>query len=145
MSILQLPHWQLTNPTPSFYDVESGTFIEMISKVYGKTNELVIDYNNFTDNVSKIINDFVASEEKDNEAFQVGLRQEFQNFINVIDLKVLSIDKEVSDLVTNLREDVMNEMRSEIEKALNNQNLTVTTKYDETTERLDFVFAKDGV
>lgn len=143
MNILQLPHWQLTNPTPSFYDVESGTFIEMISKVYGKTNELVIDYNNFTDNVSKIINDFVASEEKDNEAFQVGLRQEFQNFINVIDLKVLSIDKEVNDLVKNLRNDVMNEMRAEIEKALENQNLTVTHIYNEETEELTTVYTKE--
>lgn len=143
MNILQLPHWQLTNPTPSFYDVESGTFIEMISKVYGKTNELVIDYNNFTDNVSKIINDFVASEEKDNEAFQVGLRQEFQNFINVIDLKVLSIDKEVNALVKNLRNDVMNEMRGEIEKSLENQNLTVTHIYNEETEELTTVYTKE--
>lgn len=36
-----LPKWILTNLQPAFYDTEAVTVLELLSKIYGKIDELV--------------------------------------------------------------------------------------------------------
>lgn len=39
--ITPLPDWCLTNLQPAFYDTESGSVLSLLSKIYGKINEVV--------------------------------------------------------------------------------------------------------
>ena len=103
----RLPKWCITDKFPALYDTESATAIEMTAKVYGAMNELIDDYNAWVDKINAQIEAFENAVEKDYEVFKVAMRQEFQDFINVVDLKMKEQDKEIADAVdymkTNLR------------------------------------------
>lgn len=51
--ITPLPKWVLTDLQPAFYDTEAVTVLELLSKIYGKIEEIVEDYNKFTDEVDE--------------------------------------------------------------------------------------------
>lgn len=99
----RLPVWNFTNIIPAFNDLESGTSIEMVAKVYGAMNELIDEYNKFVENTNKEIDEFETSSEKNYEEFAVGLRQEFQDFIDIINLKCMELENYVKD---NLKETI---------------------------------------
>lgn len=98
-----LPKWVLNSNNPAFYDTESATAIEMVAKLYGSMNTLIDDYNKFVDNTNQIITDFNESTTKDIELFKVAMRQEFQDFINVVELKLQSQDKEIEYAVSYMK------------------------------------------
>lgn len=107
-----LPHWVITNRTPGFYDTDSGTTIEQTAKVYRAMNELIEEFNTFVDTWNTKIEEFNSGVISDNEAFRVALRQEFQDFINVVELKIEALDqyakneigKEIEKLYQDLKE-----------------------------------------
>lgn len=90
--MINLPKWRLTHPFPAFYDSESGSAIEQTAKVYGAMQELIEDYNAFTESIEKQINEFTAETKEDQETFRTSLRQEFQDFIDTVELKLAGID-----------------------------------------------------
>jgi len=89
-----LPHWRLTDPHPAFYDTESGSAIEQTAKVYAAMNELIKEYNAFVDSINTKITEYTAAEADDKELWRKSIRQEFQDFIDIVDLKVREIDNE---------------------------------------------------
>lgn len=105
-----LPHWVLTDKFPAFYDSESKTAIEQTARVYGAMQELITEYNKFVDSVNQHILDFENAAKKDYEIFTTAIRQEFQDFIDVVTLKIQSQDSIIEDAVsymkTNLSESI---------------------------------------
>lgn len=105
-----LPHWVLTDKFPAFYDSESKTAIEQTARVYGAMQELIKEYNSFVDSVNQHILDFENAAKKDYEIFTTAIRQEFQDFIDVVTLKIQSQDSIIEDAVsymkTNLSESI---------------------------------------
>ena len=99
--MVQLPRWVLTNPIPAVLDTESVTAIEMVAKLYGAMPGLIDEYNAFAERTEKSVNDFMNDSNADREVFQIAMRQEFQDFIDVIDVKVTAAE---SYMRTNLRE-----------------------------------------
>lgn len=99
--MVQLPRWVLTNPIPAVLDTESVTAIEMVAKLYGAMQGLIDEYNAFAERTEKSVNDFMNDSNADREVFQIAMRQEFQDFIDVIDVKVTAAE---SYMRTNLRE-----------------------------------------
>ena len=93
-----LPKWILNTPRPCFYDVESATTIEMVSRLHGKMNELISDYNKFVDEVNKKITDFMND--------TTAMRQEFQDFIDVVNVKYNAqeqrIEKAIADGIAEI-------------------------------------------
>lgn len=55
--IKPLPHWVLTDTQPAFYDTEAVTVLELLSKVYGKIEELVDDYNKYVEELDTKMNE----------------------------------------------------------------------------------------
>lgn len=111
-----LPRWNLHQNRPTFYDTDSVTMLELAGRMHGSMNELITDYNSFVDNVNKIITEFVNNTEKKNEVFETALRQEFQDFIDIVDLK--------------LKEDVLKHLTNGVK---------AEWKYDENNEELILV------
>lgn len=100
-----LPLWVLTDTHPAFYDSESATALEQTAKIYGAMNQLISEYNSFVDSTNEKIKKFIEKTEEDYEIFKVSMRQEFQDFIDVIDLKI----KEQDDIIKKFNEDAKKE------------------------------------
>lgn len=90
-----LPIWTLTKGLPAFNDAESATVIEQTYKIYKAMNELITEYNAFAESVNKKILDHENKYNDDMEVFTTSLRQEFQDFIGEIDLKVRALELEI--------------------------------------------------
>ncbi len=104
-----LPKWNLHGNRPTFYDTDSVTMLELAAKLHGAMNELITEYNQFVENTNATIQNFIDSTNQDQETFETALRQEFQDFIDIVDLKL---------------------------KAMEEMNASLEIKYDELTESL---------
>lgn len=124
--MIQLPRWVLTNPTPAVYDTESVTSVEMVAKLYGAMQTLIDEYNKFAENTEKTINDFMSDEASNRQVFEIAMRQEFQDFIDVVDLRLQSIESDVVASTTKM-----------INDAINTGKIKVTEVYDENSESLN--------
>lgn len=149
-----LQKWNLNDNKYSFYDIESLTLTEMSGKLHGKINEVIEDYNKFVENTNKIINDFQTGIIESHEIYETAMRQEFQDFIDVIDLKVQhqdgiideiieSIDERINELNNSIDEayeymknHLMENALKIIEDALAKNGIAMSSVYDETTETL---------
>ena len=108
--MIKLPHWVITDKLPALYDHESGTAIEQTAKIYGAMNQLIDEYNQFVDHINETIETFIKERNGDYEVFKVAIRQEFQDFIDKVDLKMKYQDGVIGDAVNymknNLRETI---------------------------------------
>ena len=82
-----LPKWILTNPLPSLYDAEAGSASAMAKAAYEAVNGIITEYNSFVDSANKKIEEFTGTTKEEYQLFAVALRQEFQDFIDVISLR----------------------------------------------------------
>ena len=127
-----LAHWCVTDFQPAIYDVDSATAIEQTAKVYAKMQELVTAYNTFVDNVNKHILEFEDGTNKSIEVFQVGIRQEFQDFIDVINLKIKDQDKVIADAVIYMKEHLVQTIKDLNESGeLNEMIVSALTNVEE--------------
>lgn len=112
-----LPNWCLTNTKPGFYDTESGTAIEQTARVYQAMNELIGEYNKFADSWNTKIEEFISGVNSDNETFRVAMRQEFQDFIDVVELKVTQLDHYAKTEIATRITEIFNELKESDEIA----------------------------
>ena len=124
--MLQLPKWVLTNKRPAFYDDESVTSIEMTAKLYGAMQTLIEEYNAFAETMEKTINDFMADVNADQETFKIAMRQEFQDFIDTVDLRLQKVENDTLEITQNL-----------INNAIKNGTIDVIENYDPDAEYLN--------
>lgn len=134
----QLPHWSITDKFPAFYDTESATAIEQTAKIYAKMQELINEVNKFIDEVNAYVVEFGETTETNAEEFAVGLRQEFQDFIDVIDLKVTGQDQEIANAIQYMKDNLDATMEQLFADALSAGTITVAVavNYDSETESM---------
>ena len=82
-----LPKMYLHGNRPSFYDSDSVTVLELSAEMRAKMNELIDDYNKFAEGVNVKIEEFITKQDADWETYKTAMRQEFQDFIDVINIK----------------------------------------------------------
>ena len=120
---------------PAFYDKESVTAIRAMANLQGKMNEVIEGLNALEENVIKEMADFKASSDQDQEIFESALRQEFQDFIDTVTLKLAGYDGSLTDfeaLITRKTIETFNE-------AVSNGYIEVKSVYNEETESLDYI------
>lgn len=140
----RLPHWSITDKFPAFFDTESATAIEQTAKLYGAMNTLIDSYNEWVDKINAEIEEFENSTDKNIEKFAMGLRQEFQDFIDVIELKIASQDKEIEDAVKYMKDNLNDTLSYEVNKVIN-EGVMIDLNYDEATESLTLIANKGGL
>lgn len=84
----EFPKFKVKDSEGAFYDADSVTMLEVASKLYGKMNEIITEFNALTEHVNSVIDQFNTSYKKDQEAFETSLRQEFQDFIDTVGMKL---------------------------------------------------------
>ena len=101
-----IPNLIIQPTAPAFYDGDSVTVIEAMAKLQGKMNEVITAFNTLEENVTNQIAEFKASTDQDLETFETAMRQEFQDFIDVVDLKLNTMRSEIeADIVEALEEE----------------------------------------
>lgn len=123
--MIQLPYWHMTNSKPAFFDSESATAIEQTAKLYAAMQDLINEYNKFAETVNTHISELDEDTDEAITLFSLDIRQEFQDFINVIDLKTKSQDKYIKETFQDELIKFLNsyresgELTSDIEVAFN--------------------------
>lgn len=140
-----LPIWKMTNTLPAFNDMESASAIEQTYKVYQKMQDLINNYNEFATTINNQIEEFTSKYNEDIGVFTTSFRQEFQDFIDVVDLKIENQENEINTNVTNtinsyvatevppMIEDIAGVIINEELKNLDFNGATLTTLYEDTT------------
>lgn len=119
--MIQLPKWVLSSPFPTVYDTESMSSIQMVAKVYAAMRELIENYNSFITKIETSINEFETMSEEEREVFAVDLRQEFQDFIDTVSLKVMSQDNKFNEADSYMRSEIQKIVSMFIQQAINDQ------------------------
>lgn len=132
----QLPHWCITDLQPAFYDTDSRTAVEQTGILYAKVKELIDIYNAFVDKVNEHIEEFEDGTNKSIEVFTIGMRQEFQDFIDIINLKVKDQDIIIADAVSYMKENIISTTNSVIADMYENDKFYMNVDYDEENEEI---------
>ena len=146
-----LPKWHLQPNRPSFYDTDSATLLELASTLHETMNSLIKDYNNFVDSVNNKITEFTEQTTENQEEFAVALRQEFQDFINIVDMKITGMNNAFTEFTSQVNTSISNQdnkingmvtnqvpvTQSIINEAIKAGDLTIIETYNEETESLE--------
>ena len=135
MSIPKLPPWSIPNTFPAFFDHESATSIEMTAKLYNAMQELIEEYASFSKRIEESFTQFSDGNNKELEEFKVGLRQEFQDFIDIVDLKIKGFENDVRKAVAFMTENI----DKTVNDYLVNTGARIEIVYNEETEDISFL------
>lgn len=135
----KLPHWVLPDKFPALYDTESATAIEMTAKVYGAMNNLIEEYNKFVDGVNAEIEKFEGDTNKDIELFKTAIAQQFQDFIDVVELKIQSQDNEIANAIAYMKDNLSDSVNSLLNEIRENGELTqdILTAFNRLEDNLE--------
>ena len=136
-----LPKWNIADSNPAFYEYESATAIEMVAKLYAKVKELIESHNTFTDEMTKAFEEFKQAVNDNFELFSTELRQEFQDFIDVVELKIKDQDAKIDDAVDYMKNKIVSTTQNIVINALANGNIYAKLNYDTENEALELVLA----
>lgn len=153
--IRPLPYWVLTDLQPAFYDSESGTVLQQLSRIYPKIQELIDAYNRFVKEVNTYISEFENGIIEDFETFKNCITKTMNQYIESVDIKLALQDKEISDSIAEqnaIIEEAINYMKNNIiatttnviNEAIENGSLNVGIEYNPTTEALNIVVTREG-
>lgn len=153
--IRPLPFWVLTDLQPAFYDSESGTVLQQLSRIYPKIQELIDSYNQFVKEVNTYISEFENGIIEDFESFKNCIITTMNNYIESVDIKLGLQDKEISDSIAEqnaIIEEAINYMKNNIisttttiiNQAIQNGDLNIAIEYDSPTEALNIIVTREG-
>lgn len=86
-----LPKWIMQDTQPAIYDAESVTAIEGVAKLHAAMQTLIKEYNTLVDDINGQFEQIVSSYEGDQKEYETAMRQEFQDFIDVVNMKLESL------------------------------------------------------
>lgn len=117
--IKPLPHWVLTDLQPAFYDTEAVTVLELLSKIYGKIEELINDYNGFSSEIETTVNEF----------------------IDIVNNKLDIQDEKINDAINYMKDNLIETVTSLYEAGFENGDYVsqVSLSYDEDTETIEIL------
>lgn len=138
-----LPDWVLTNKYPAFHDVDSVTAIEQTAKVYGAMNELIKEHNEFIASADKKLKDLLTKIEEEHDVYNVAMRQEFQDFINIVDLKIQGMQNDLKKAIAYMQTNLEDSISKELETMIMSGAVYVGTTYNADEESLTFTLTEE--
>lgn len=144
-----LPPIALTNLQPAFYDVESATAIEMVSKLYSYIQEMANDYNAFITEVSNEIENFENDINYNIEEFENCIKKLMSDYIESIDIKIDLQDAKIEDAVNYMKNNIIQTAQEIFEQAIISGTIradlvnTYNSETEELTIDLDLIETED--
>ena len=153
----------------AFYDVNAKSTIELLANFHAKLNECVKEINDFMDLYKNSLDEFKAEDEKSKQEHMTAIRQEFQDFIDIINLKIIALESEysvydgellrwkeeqetaretfesnmetvINDAKAYMTDNIVETTRTVAREELSNQNITVELVYNPETEDLSIAY-----
>lgn len=134
--IKPLPQIALTNLQPAFYDVESVTAIQMVSKFYKYLQDMVNDYNSFANEVNKEITRFENDTNANYEEFKNCIQNMMLNYIESIDTKINNQNAIIEDAVDYMKNNINQVTTEIINQGIEDGTFNVGVSYDPEDEEL---------
>lgn len=141
--IKPLPNIALTDLQPAFYDVESVTAVQMVSKFYTYLQNIVDDYNSFANEVNQEIEKFENDTNASYEEFQNCVKNMILNYIESIDTKINNQDLIIKDAVDYMKNNIIETTTTIVNDAIDDGDINVTVSYDPEDEELT-IHASEG-
>lgn len=145
--IKPLPHWVLTNRYPAINDSESATAIEMVARVYGKTEELIADYNEFVDRVNQTIIDYQNEMNENFDEFRNQIIETMNDYIDCIDMKIDNQDRKIEEAIQYMKDNIVATVTQLFEEAIQEGTIQASlgVDYNAQTEELTFSIVAEEV
>ena len=131
-----LPDIALTNLQPAFYDVESVTAVQMVSKFYKYLQDMVDDYNSFANEVNEEITRFENDTNANYEEFTNCIQNMILNYIESIDTKINNQNAIIEDAVNYMKNNITETTTEIINQAIDDGSIDVAVSYDPEDEEL---------
>lgn len=142
--IRPLPFWVLTDLQPAFYDSESGTVLQQLSRMYPKIQEVINSYNDFVREVNRYINEFENGIIADFECFKNCIIKTMNDYIESIDTKINLQDMDIQNAIDYMKDNIVATTTNVINQAIANGDLNVGFEYNPSDEALDFIVTREG-
>lgn len=88
---------------PYTFDTDTKTLPELCALLHGKMNETVEAFNAFALKVNQDNGAFMAEARGEMHTHETALRQEFQDFIDTVDLKLASMETTLQSVYNGLQ------------------------------------------
>ena len=134
--IKPLPNIALTDLQPAFYDVESVTAVQMVSKFYTYLQNIVDDYNSFANEVNQEIENFENDTNASYEEFKNCIQNMMLNYIESIDTKINNQNAIIEDAVDYMKNNITETTTEIINQAIDDGTIDVSVSYDSEDEEL---------
>lgn len=142
--IRPLPYWVLTDLQPAFYESESGTVLQQLSRIYPKIQEVINAYNDFVRDVNRYIDEFETGIINDFECFKNCIIKTMNDYIESIDTKINLQDMNIQNAINYMKDNIVATTTNVINQAIANGDLNVGFEYNPSDEALDFIVTREG-
>lgn len=155
--IQRLPQMALTDLQPCFYDIESVSTVEMVAKLYKYVQNMVDDYNSYTNEINSIIDEFEKGIIHDFECFKNCVTKTMNDYIESVDTRIDLQNKNISEKFAeqdSIIQDAINYMKTNLtstinelfSNALENGDIVATLQadYNENNEDLNLYIEGQG-
>lgn len=136
--IRPLPFWVLTDLQPAFYDSESGTVLQQLSRIYPKIQEVIDSYNDFVREVNRYIDEFENGIITDFNCFKNCIIKTMNDYIESIEMKIDLQDEVIENAVNYMKDNLTQTITNLFNEALTNGDIvaSLNINYTSNTESL---------
>lgn len=137
--IRPLPFWVLTDLQPAFYDSESGTVLQQLSRIYPKIQEVIDKYNDFVREVNRYIDEFENGIIKDFNCFKNCVIKTMNDYIESIDMKINLQDMDIQNAIDYMKNNIVETTTNVVNQAIQNGDINISITYDSPSEGLSII------
>lgn len=137
--IRPLPFWVLTDLQPAFYDSESGTVLQQLSRIYPKIQEVIDSYNDFVREVNRYIDEFENGIIKDFNCFKNCIIKTMNDYIESIDMKINLQDMDIQNAIDYMKNNIVETTTNVVNQAIQNGDINISITYDSPSEGLSII------
>ena len=141
--IRPLPQMALTDVQPCFYDIESKSTVDMVSKFYKYLQNFVDDYNKFVVDINTELEAFENSTNHDIEQFKCCVQELMSNYIESIYTKIVQQNLVIKDAVDYMKTNLQASIDALLQELIESGDITIVASYDPNTEALNFIVTNE--
>ena len=139
--IRPLPFWVLTDLQPAFYDSESGTVLQQLSRMYPKIQEVINSYNDFVRKVNRYIDEFENGIITDFNCFKNCIIKTMNDYIESIDTKINLQDMDIQNAIDYMKDNLTQTISNLFNEALTNGDIVASLNIDYTSNTESLVLS----
>lgn len=134
-----LPIWNITEPHPAFYDIDSKTSVGQTARLYGAMRELQEDYNKYVNEINATITAFINDVNADQEEFINSINKIMHDYIAMLDEKIKMQDEVIDENITYIKENMIESLQELLNQMVESGKLDaiILNTFNELNDRVE--------